>query len=117
MRAGSKRALTARAVILALVAGVLLAVALAAATGLSWLLAYVLAIGLVTFAFYGYDKQQAVRGRRRLTNQALILLSLLGGALGGWAGMFVWRHKLSYTSFWVAHVVGTVEIVAALVLS
>ena len=54
------------------------------------------------------------RPLRRVPNAALRLLALLGGALGGWAGMLVWRHKISHSSFWAAQVVGTIAIVVAL---
>jgi uncharacterized membrane protein YsdA (DUF1294 family) len=110
----SKRALATRAVIAALVAGVLVAVALVVTIGFSAIVAYVLGIGLITFLTYGYDKLQAIRGGRRVPEAALLLLSLLGGALGGWPGMLVWRHKTNHASFWVVQVIGTVAIVAAL---
>jgi len=45
---------------------------------------------------------------------ALRLLSLIGGALGGWAGMLVWRHKTNHASFWITRVAGTIAIAAAL---
>jgi uncharacterized membrane protein YsdA (DUF1294 family) len=54
------------------------------------------------------------RPLRRVPNAALRLLALLGGALGGWAGMLVWRHKINHASFWAAQVVGTIAIVVAL---
>ncbi len=110
----SKRVLTARAVIAALVAGVLVAIALVLATGVSVLVAYLVGLGLATFLAYGYDKQQAIRGRRRVPERALLLLSVIGGAFGGWAGMLVWRHKTNHPTFWIAQVVGTLAIVAAL---
>ena len=113
----SKRALTVRAVIAALVAGVLVAVALAVATGVSVIVAYVLGLGLITFLAYGYDKLQAIRGGRRVPEAALRLLSVIGGALGGWAGMLILRHKTQHTRFWIAQVAGTVVIAAALWLA
>ena len=45
---------------------------------------------------------------------ALRLLSLIGGALGGWAGMLIWRHKTNHASFWITQVAGTIAIAAAL---
>ena len=83
-------------------------------TGLSAIVAYVLGLGLITFLTYGYDKLQAIRGGRRVPEEALRLLSLIGGALGGWAGMLVWRHKTNHASFWTAQVAGTIAIAAAL---
>ena len=98
----------------ALVAGVLVAVALAVAAGLSVIVAHVLGIGLITFLSYGYDKLQAIRGGRRVPEPALRLVSLVGGALGGWAGMLIWRHKTNDVSFWIAQVARTIAIAAAL---
>ena len=114
MHGKSKSALTARVLIGAVVAGALVAGALVAATGLSALVAYVVGIGLITFLTYGYDKLRAVRHGRRVPEAALLLLAVLGGAVGGWAGMLVWRHKTNHAIFWAAQVVGTLAIVAAL---
>jgi uncharacterized membrane protein YsdA (DUF1294 family) len=110
----SKRALTRRAVLAALVAGVVVAVALVAVAGFSVLVALILGLGLITFLMYGYDKLQAIRGGRRVPEPALLVLSLAGGALGGWTGMLIWRHKTRHTSFWAAQIAGTVVIAAAL---
>jgi uncharacterized membrane protein YsdA (DUF1294 family) len=110
----SKRALTRRAVVAALVAGVLVAAALVLAGGFSAIVAYVLGLGLITFLFFGYDKLQARRGGRRVPESALLVLSLIGGAIGGWAGMLIWRHKTRHTSFWIAQIAGTAAIAAAL---
>ena len=103
-----------RAVIPALVAGVVVGVALVLAAGFSVLVGYVLGIGLSTFIVYSYDKRQSIRNGRRVPERALLLLSVIGGALGGWAGMLVWRHKTQHAIFWVAQVIGTVVIAAAL---
>jgi len=48
-------------VIAALVAGVLVAVALAVAAGSSVIVAYVLGLRLVTYLTYGYDRLQEIR--------------------------------------------------------
>src|SRR4051794_25968768 len=107
----STSALSMRVVGAALAAGVLLA----AATGLSASLAYALGLGCVTFAAYSWDKWRAVRGGRRFPERALIVLSLIGGAMGGWAGMLIWRHKTQHARFWFAQAVGTIMIAALLV--
>ena len=110
----SKRVLTRRAVIAALVAGVVVAAVLVLAIGVSVLVGYVLGLGLSTFLIYGYDKLRARRGGMRVPESALLALSLIGGALGGWAGMLIWRHKTSHAIFWLAQVVGTLVIAGAL---
>jgi uncharacterized membrane protein YsdA (DUF1294 family) len=102
----SKSALSIRVVAAALVAGVQLAAVLAAAAGLSPSLAYVLGRGVVTFAAW-----RAVRGGRLPS-----VITLVGGAMGGWAGMLIWRHKTQHTRFWLAQVAGTIVIAALFVL-
>ncbi|MDA0158881.1 DUF1294 domain-containing protein [Solirubrobacter ginsenosidimutans] len=113
----SKRELTTRTLIAAFAAGVLVAAAFVVATDVSVIVAYVLGLGLITFLTYGYDKLQAVRGGRRITEPALLVLPVIGGALGGWAGMLIWRHKTKHASFWIAQIVGTLAIAAALWLT
>ena len=58
----SKRELTRRAVIAALIVGVAVAAVLVFAISVPVLVAYVLGLGLSTFLIYGYDKLRAVRG-------------------------------------------------------
>ena len=61
---------------------------------------YLLCINLAAFAAMGWDKRCAKRpGRRRVPEKRLFLLSLLGGALGGTMGMFLFRHKTRHWYF------------------
>ena len=80
------------------------------------IVAYIVGLGLITFLIYGYDKLQAKRGGRRVPERTLLLLALAGGALGGWAGMLIWRHKTRHASFWIAQIAGTILIAVALAL-
>lgn len=45
------------------------------------------------FAVMGLDKRRARRGARRVPEKRLFAMALLGGALGGWLGMYAFRHK------------------------
>ncbi len=54
---------------------------------------YLISINIVTFLIFGWDKVQARRKRWRVAERTLFLSVLLGGGLGGVAGMKVWRHK------------------------
>ncbi len=77
------------------------------ALGLALYPAWLLGGTLATFVTFGFDKLQAKRdlgrsGRGRVPEQALLLLSLIGGAFGGLAGMIIFRHKIRTTAFVIA---------------
>jgi uncharacterized membrane protein YsdA (DUF1294 family) len=57
------------------------------------LAAWLVAVNLTTFGYYGYDKARAGSGRRRVPELVLHGLVLAGGTLGGYAGMWLFRHK------------------------
>ena len=54
---------------------------------------YLIAINLVTFITFGVDKFKAQRRLWRVPVAGLLLLSSIGGSLGGLFGMFLFRHK------------------------
>jgi uncharacterized membrane protein YsdA (DUF1294 family) len=58
-----------------------------------------LAVNLLTFAVYGYDKLCARRGWRRISEARLLWLAFLGSVVGAWAGVSVFRHKTQKRSF------------------
>ena len=55
--------------------------------------AWLLTLGVITFAYYGFDKYQARNKGWRVPEVWLFVLSFLGGFLGAWAALFVFRHK------------------------
>lgn len=63
------------------------------------LTAAVLAVNLLAFALMGWDKRQARRGGRRISEKTLLLVSALFGAAGGIAGMLLFRHKTRHPQF------------------
>lgn len=67
--------------------------------GLGVLGAYLLAINVVTFVAFGIDKRRAVEGRWRIREHTLLVLSLLGGTIGGLVGMVAFRHKIRKPKF------------------
>jgi uncharacterized membrane protein YsdA (DUF1294 family) len=74
-------------------------------TGLSGrYLAGVLATSIATFILYGIDKAQAKtfqrQAKQRVPENLLHLMALVGGFLGGWAGMFIFWHKVRKPVFW-----------------
>ncbi|MCU0485747.1 MAG: DUF1294 domain-containing protein [Anaerolineales bacterium] len=63
------------------------------------LIYYFMAISLITFLGWGYDKLQAKIGGRRIPERALFGLILAGGAFGALAGMQLFRHKTRKSPF------------------
>ena len=67
--------------------------------GVSWSMAYLLAINGVAFVFYGYDKIFAEllnRLKSRVPERVLIWgLAFPGGFLGTWSAMLTLHHKTS----------------------
>jgi uncharacterized membrane protein YsdA (DUF1294 family) len=54
---------------------------------------WLVCISLLTFAYYGYDKFQAVHAGRRVPEIVLHLFAMVGGSLGAYMGMWAFRHK------------------------
>ena len=75
-----------------------------AAAGVLWirldpLLAWLLAVNLVTFLTYGYDKRIAGSGNIRVPERVLLLLALAGGSPAALLGMRLFHHKTAKSSF------------------
>jgi uncharacterized membrane protein YsdA (DUF1294 family) len=57
------------------------------------ILAWYLALSLVTFGVYGFDKRRARRGGRRVRERTLQGLALVGGWPGALLGRRTFHHK------------------------
>jgi uncharacterized membrane protein YsdA (DUF1294 family) len=79
----------------------------------AWLAAW----SLATFAAYGLDKTQAIRGGWRVPERQLHGLALVGGAIGGWAGMLVFRHKIRKPVFVAVLIVSSVLEIGVAILT
>ena len=62
-------------------------------------LVYLLVMNVVGFAVMGIDKYKAIKGKWRVPEKTLFLLSILGGSIGTWAGMYAFRHKTKHWYF------------------
>ena len=60
---------------------------------------YLLAINIATFFLYGIDKYKAKKGRWRISEATLLLMAVIGGSIGAWAGMRLWHHKTMHKKF------------------
>lgn len=70
--------------------------------GFLWL--YLLVINLLALLLYGVDKllakiKERAPGTRRIPEKTLLLLAALGGGVGAWLGMELFRHKTQHRSF------------------
>ena len=54
---------------------------------------YLVVINILTFFIMWWDKHEAKLGDWRVSEKFLFCLVLLGGGIGGIAGMYVFRHK------------------------
>lgn len=66
-----------------------------------WLFAALGVMNLITFAVYAYDKHiaQSRKGKRRVPERTLLLLSFVGGCIGAALGMALCRHKTKHAKF------------------
>ncbi len=62
-------------------------------------MSWIIFMSIWAFAAMGYDKRQAKRKGRRVPEKNLWLLALIGGGIGAYVGMQMFRHKTRHTSF------------------
>ena len=62
---------------------------------------YLLAINAITFLAMGFDKWKAKKRYWRTPEKILLTLVLLGGGIGGIAGMYFFRHKTKKMRFYI----------------
>jgi uncharacterized membrane protein YsdA (DUF1294 family) len=63
------------------------------------LLAYCAAVNLIAFWTMGHDKARSRKKGWRVPEKRLFAIAAIGGAIGMWAGMKVFRHKTKHLSF------------------
>ena len=60
---------------------------------LKYLFLYLCVVNSIEFLLYGYDKRQAIKDKRRISEKTLHLWMFLGGSIGAFFGQRVFRHK------------------------
>jgi len=63
------------------------------------LLVYLAVVNLVALIMYYADKQKAKKHAWRTPEATLIGVAAIGGALGAYAGMQIFRHKTKHVKF------------------
>ena len=69
--------------------------------GLTKIIIYLLLINIVAFLAMGLDKWKAKNDAWRIPESTLMSLVLLGGGIGGIAGMYTFRHKTKKPKFYI----------------
>ena len=58
-------------------------------------------MSVVAFTLYSYDKAQALKSRRRISENKLLFFSFIGGTIGSLISMLLFRHKIKKPSFMI----------------
>ncbi len=62
---------------------------------------YLLCVNLISFLTMFIDKQKAKKGSWRIKESTLLILALIGGSIGGIAGMYIFHHKTKKARFYI----------------
>ena len=60
---------------------------------------YLIIMNLLEFVLMTADKYRAVHKKWRIPEKVLLIMAVLGGALGGWLAMILVRHKTKHWYF------------------
>lgn len=66
---------------------------------MKYVIIYLLIINVITFLLYGLDKWRAKKDKWRVPEKTLLLMAAIGGSIGAFAGMKVFRHKTKHAKF------------------
>ena len=58
-------------------------------------------MNIVTFVTFWIDKNLSKHNQSRVSESTLVLMSALGGAAGGLAAMYLFRHKTRHATFFL----------------
>ena len=62
---------------------------------------YIIGINVISFLVYGLDKWKARNEKYRISEKTLLLLAAIGGSIGAYAGMQIFRHKTQKAKFYL----------------
>ena len=60
---------------------------------------YLVMMNALGLAVMGLDKQKAIRNEWRIPEKTLFLVSAIGGSIGTFLGMYLFRHKTKHWYF------------------
>ena len=62
---------------------------------------YLILINTVALIMFGIDKYKSKREGRRIPEYQLLGAAILGGSIGAFWGMFLFRHKTKHLKFFI----------------
>lgn len=62
---------------------------------------YFIVINIIGFAIMYIDKQKAKKGKWRIPEKVIFIVTALGGGIGTISGMYTFRHKTQKVGFFV----------------
>lgn len=68
---------------------------------MKYLVAYLIIINAAGFLFMLVDKIKARRGSWRIPEATLMTIAAIGGSLGSFLGMQIFRHKTRHAKFYI----------------
>ena len=63
------------------------------------LIIYGILVNVIAFLLYGIDKWKARKGLRRIPERVLLEIAVIGGSVGAYVGMQLFRHKTRKVKF------------------
>lgn len=66
---------------------------------------YLIILNVWGFFLYAYDKAQAIRHKKRISEQTLLLVAMFGGVFGCILGMYGFHHKTLKWKFHLCHLI------------
>lgn len=62
---------------------------------------YIFLINIVGFLTMYIDKRRAIKKKWRISEKTLLIIALIGGSLGSFIGMRLYRHKVNDLKFYI----------------
>lgn len=63
------------------------------------IISWIIFMSIWSFAAMGFDKSRAKKRKRRVSEKNLWLLAIIGGGIGAYVGMLIFKHKTRNTAF------------------
>jgi uncharacterized membrane protein YsdA (DUF1294 family) len=63
---------------------------------------YLIVMNILGFAMMGIDKRRAVKKAWRIQERTLLFIACIGGGIGAFLGMYLFRHKTKKVKFIVS---------------